>query len=188
MSRYGPFFYKNNFPSYPFFCNKFDCFLVFPNLSLQKIYFAIMFFSRCCSLISLLSICSNGRFFLSIRCVDYMCYNDYCGTSTPNILPKPLSAVPHIIENTKKIGVTLPRNLSSGLSASRSWLNVMRFQGSAPPQAPPTHRKCLRYDFRITMVIHLEMKRRKEEMLLGQQRKLEIGRASCRGMRENYSY
>ena len=53
-----------------------------------------------------------------------------------------------------------------GLSASRSWLIVMIFQGSAPPQAPPTHRKSLRYDFIITMVRQLEMKRRKEEIIL----------------------
>ena len=36
----------------------------------------------------------------------------------------------------------------------------------APPQAPPTHRKSLRYDFRITMVRQLEMKRRKEDIIL----------------------
>ena len=43
-------------------------------------------------------------------------------------LPKPLSAVPHVIKNTKKSGVALPRNLSSGLSASRSWFIVMSFR------------------------------------------------------------
>ena len=43
---------------------------------------------------------------------------------------------------------------------------VMSFQGLAPPQAPPTHQKSLRYDFRITMVRQLEMKRRKEEIIL----------------------
>ena len=42
-------------------------------------------------------------------------------------------------------------------------MTVMSFQVSAPPQAPPTHRK---YDFRITMVRQLEMKRRKEEIIL----------------------
>ena len=78
----------------------------------------------------------------------------------------PLPAGPRIIENTTKSGVALPRILSSGLSASISWLIVMSFQGSAPPQAPPTHRKSLRYDFRITMVRQLEMKRRKEEIIL----------------------
>ena len=72
-------------------------------------------------------------------------------TITSDTLPKPLSAFPRIIEN---------------LSASRSWLIVMSFQGSVPPQAPPTHRKSLRYDFRITMVRQLEMKRRKEEIIL----------------------
>ena len=85
---------------------------------------------------------------------------------TSETLPKPLSAVPRITENTKKSGVALPRSLSSGLSASRSWLIVMSFQGSVPPQAPPTHRKSLRYDFRITMVRQLEMKRRKKEIIL----------------------
>ena len=79
---------------------------------------------------------------------------------TSKTLPKPLSAVPRIIENSFK------KNLSSGLSASRSWLIVMSFQGSAPPQVPQTHRKSLRYDFRITMVRQLEMKRRKEEIIL----------------------
>ena len=43
---------------------------------------------------------------------------------------------------------------------------VMSFQGLAPPQAPPTHRKSLMYDFRITMVRQLEMKLRKEEIIL----------------------
>ena len=43
---------------------------------------------------------------------------------------------------------------------------VMSFQGSAPPHAPPTDQKSLRYDFRITMVRQLEMKRRKEEIIL----------------------
>ena len=96
------FFYKNNFPPYSFFCNKFDFFLLFPNISLQKRFFCYYFLSRCCSLISLLSICSNGHSFVSIRCVDYMCYNHYCGTSTPEILPKPLSAVPGVTKNTRK--------------------------------------------------------------------------------------
>ena len=43
---------------------------------------------------------------------------------------------------------------------------VMRFQGSAPPQVPPTHRKYLRYDLRINMVRQLEIKLRKEEIIL----------------------
>ena len=43
---------------------------------------------------------------------------------------------------------------------------VMSFQGSAPPQAPPTNQKSHRYDFRITIVRQLEMKRRKEEIIL----------------------
>ena len=68
---------------------------------------------------------------------------------TSETLPKPLSAVPCIIENT-----------------SRSWLIAMSFQGAAPPQEPPTHQKSLMYDFRITMVRQLEMKRRKEEIIL----------------------
>ena len=41
-----------------------------------------------------------------------------------------------------------------------------RLQVLAPPQAPPTHLKSLGYDFRITMVRQLEMKRRKEEIIL----------------------
>ena len=69
------------------------------------------------------------------------------------------------LKTLKKNGVALPQNLSSGLSASRIWLIVMSFQGLAPPQAPP-HRKSHRYDFRITMVRQLEMKRRKEEIIL----------------------
>ena len=56
--------------------------------------------------------------------------------------------------------------MSSGLSASRSWLIAISFQGLAPPQAPPTHGKSPRYDFRITMVRQLEMKRRKEEIIM----------------------
>ena len=43
---------------------------------------------------------------------------------------------------------------------------VMSFQGSEPPQAPPTHLKSLRYDLRITMVRQLEIKCRKEEIAL----------------------
>ena len=53
----------------------------------------------------------------------------------------------------------------------RSWLIVMSFQGSASLQAPPTHRKSLMYDFRITMVRQLEMKCRKEEII--QRKKLQ---------------
>ena len=92
---------------------------------------------------------------------------------TSETFPKPLSAVPQIIENTKKSSVALPQNLSSGLSASRSWLIVMIFQVSAPPQALPTHQNYLRYDFRITVVRQLEMKRRKEEIIL--RKKIGIG-------------
>ena len=102
MSRYGPFFIRIIFPHTPFFCNKFDCFLAISKSLTSKSFFCYYYLSRCCSLISLLSICSNGHFFVSIMCVDYMCYNDYCGTSTPETLPKPLSAVPSIIKNTKK--------------------------------------------------------------------------------------
>ena len=43
---------------------------------------------------------------------------------------------------------------------------VMSFQISAPPQAPPTHQKSHRYEFRMTMVRQFEMKRRKEEIIL----------------------
>ena len=82
--------------------------------------------------------------------------------SFQNHCPRSLAS----LKTLKKSGVALPRNLSSGLSASRSWLIVMSFQGSAPLQAPPTHRKYLRYDFRITMVRQLEMKRRKEEIIM----------------------
>ena len=77
---------------------------------------------------------------------------------TSETLPKPLSAVPCIIDNTKKG--------SSGSSDLRSSLIVMIFQVLAPPQAPPTHRNSLRYDFIITMVRQLEMKHRKEEIIL----------------------
>ena len=34
------------------------------------------------------------------------------------------------------------------------------------PQAPPTHWKSHRYDFILTMVRQLEMKRRKEEIIM----------------------
>ena len=91
---------------------------------------------------------------------------------TSETLPKPLSAVPRIIENTKKSGVALPRNLSSGLSASKSWLIVMSFQGLAPPQAPPTHRKSLGYDFIITMVRQLEMNAGRKRSFWGRSYKM----------------
>ena len=94
--------------------------------------------------------------------------DNYKDNDRENVIPKGLPPKPFQNHCPRSLASlkTVKKNLSSGLPASRSWLIVMSFQVSVPPQAPPTHPKSLRYDFRITMVRQLEMKRRKEEIIL----------------------
>ena len=111
---------------------------------------------------------------------SYLMHTGECGNQTGDLVhakhalcqlsqsPIPKGLPPKPFQNHCLRSLASSKTLKkSGVAlALRSWLIVTSFQGSAPLQASPTHQKSLRYDFRITMVRQLEMKRRKEEIIL----------------------